>query len=307
MRSRILVVSGFVYVVVSSVSALAAIDVSSIGPAGYTQSFDSLTVDSSTTNWQNDSTLPGWSLFRINTGMEPAPVAIQKYELSDGTLDLGRFYSFGTTGDSDRALGAVGKSPFGDGISAPTGVSIPNNSLAGWIAVCFTNDTMTTLNQFSVEFDGEQWRQGGDNEPPVAQTMEFEFGFGSTFSSVTTWTKPGGNFNFTSPVFSVNSGPVDGNSSGMGGGLVADRGGTVTGLNWGAGETLWFRWIEWNDDVFDHGLAIDNFSFMATAVPEPSAALFGGLVAGLSCFAALAKWMVGRLRTRSLAVRTVAR
>jgi hypothetical protein len=186
-------------------------------------------------------------------------------------------------------LGGVGFGSFGDGL---TTVNPPNNSLAGWIAVNFTNDTTTTYNQFTAGYNGEQWRDGGDNEPPVPQTMEFEYGFGSTFGSVPSWTKPGGNFNFVSPVFSTTSGPVDGNNEGLDPGL----GGTITDLTWVPGVTLWLRWIEWNDNAFDHGLAIDDFSFSATAVPEPGAALFGGVACGAAAIAILIRRVFARAR-----------
>ncbi|GAB4358666.1 MAG: hypothetical protein Fur0042_28120 [Cyanophyceae cyanobacterium] len=46
---------------------------------------------------------------------------------------------------------------------------------------------------------------------------------------------------------------------------MANRGGTLTGLNWANNEILWIRWIERNDTGNDHALAIDNFRM---AIPE---------------------------------------
>jgi PEP-CTERM motif len=57
---------------------------------------------------------------------------------------------------------------------------------------------------------------------------------------------------------------VDGNGAGS----VAGLGGTVV-ADWAPGQTLWLRWVDLNDVGNDHGLAIDNFSFSVTAVPEP--------------------------------------
>jgi len=65
-------------------------------------------------------------------------------------------------------------------------------------------------------------------------------------------------------------------------------GGTVSGISWAADQTLWIRWIERNDAVNDHGLAIDDFSI--TTVPEPvnvALAIFGGIgatIGGVRCF-----------------------
>jgi MYXO-CTERM domain-containing protein len=73
---------------------------------------------------------------------------------------------------------------------------------------------------------------------------------------------------------------VDGNNAGA----VAGLGGTIGGLEWAAGETLWLRWVERNDAGSDHGLAIDNLSF--SSVPEPSeyaTAAAAMLVLALAC------------------------
>jgi hypothetical protein len=52
--------------------------------------------------------------------------------------------------------------------------------------------------------------------------------------------------------------------------LLAGIGGTIGSLSWNDGDTLWIRWIENNDVGNDHGLALDNFQFTASVVPEPS-------------------------------------
>jgi hypothetical protein len=45
---------------------------------------------------------------------------------------------------------------------------------------------------------------------------------------------------------------------------------TITGLNWAPGTDLWVRWSDPQVAGADHGLAIDDFSFSATGVPEPA-------------------------------------
>jgi hypothetical protein len=101
-------------------------------------------------------------------------------------------------------------------------------------------------------------------------SMVLEYGFGNSFGAVASWTAPGGNFDWTSPLATATAAAVDGNVAG----LVAGRGGTLNTLNWSNSSTLWIRWIENNDAGNDRGLAIDNFSLAAvsstTAVPEPS-------------------------------------
>ena len=105
--------------------------------------------------------------------------------------------------------------------------------------------------------------------------MVLEYGFGSTFSTVSSWTAPGGNFDWSSPVVGSTAAALDGNVAG----LVPGKGGTISNLTWPAGGTLWLRWIENNDVGNDHGLAIDDFSFSTVAaavVPEPASLLVWG-------------------------------
>ncbi len=242
-----------------------ALSVTSAGYS-YSQDFDSLGMSGTTLAWTNDSTLPGWSLF-ISNG-NPAP----NYAADNGGSNAGAFRSHGATGSSDRALGgtASGGTYFG---------SPAAGAIAGWIAAAFTNDSGAALNGFSIGFDGEQWRNGGNAS---AQTMSFEYGFGATFAAVAAWTAPGGNFDFVSPVVGTTAAAIDGNVAGRVGGL----GGNIM-TAWSPGETLWLRWIERNDVGNDHGLAIDNLSLSVSAVPEPET--YALLLAGLAALGLLAR------------------
>lgn len=233
----------------------------------YTQSFDSLTTSTTATPWVNDSTLPGWSL--INSAGAAAATIVA----GTGSSNAGSFYSFGAAGNAERALGgaASGGTYFG---SPATG------AIAGWIVVAFTNNTNGNLDNFSVAYNGEQWRNGGNTS---AQTMVMEYGVGSSFATVTSWTAPGGSADFTSPVVGATAAAVDGNSAG----LVTGLGGSYTGLTWAAGDTLFVRFVERNDSGNDHGLALDNFSFSVTAVPEPGTVALW--LAGLGAIAFVAR------------------
>lgn len=142
----------------------------------YTQDFNTL-VSTGTTAvaWSNNLTLPGWSLFNSTNN------AITTYLPGTGGSNTGSFYSFGTTGSSDRALGSAGSGGAYFGSPLTGGV-------AGYMAVQFENQTGSTIDSFTVGFAGEQWRNGGNT---TAQTMVFEYGFGATFASVSGWTAPG--------------------------------------------------------------------------------------------------------------------
>jgi len=231
----------------------------------YSQDFDSLAASGTGNAWANDTTLPGWSLFRVTSNSDPTPVAITTYNAGTGSLNSGAFYSYGSSGSGERALGGLGSGAAYFGGGSTSGTSLPSGAVAGWIALALQNSTGQALGGFTVQFDGEQWRDGGA-ATPAAQTMGFEYGFGSSMAAVPEWFQPGAGLDFVSPVaVSTGSGAsVDGNGVGR----VPTLGGVVGGVDWAAGETLWLRWVERNDGGSDHGLAVDNLTF--AAVPEPS-------------------------------------
>jgi hypothetical protein len=264
------------------IGASSAHAVISFNGTTYTQNFDSLASAPTTANvtsiaWANDSTLAGWSLF-----VQPAPgTAPTTYIAGNGSSNAGSFYSYGSAASTDRALGGLGSGGAYFGSPVPA-----SGAVAGWIALALTNASGSDYDNFTVAFNGEQWRNGGTTTSvnPVAQTMVLQYGFGSTFSSVGTWNTPGGSFEFTSPVI-TNAGTgaaVDGNVAG----LVTGLGGTIN-TTWSAGQTLWIRWVENNDVNNDHGLAIDNFSLSVAAVPEPET--YAMLLAGLGLLGFVAR------------------
>lgn len=254
MYNRILLAA----VLLASGSAHAALNVNT-GSYTYIQNFDSLATAGTANTWTNDSTLAGWSLFNKNSS------AITTYRADTGASNTGSFYSYGASASSDRALGGLGSS--GAYFGAPA-----SGKLAGYIAVSFQNNTSAALSGFTLNYDGEQWRNGGAT---AAQTMTVEYGFGSSFSSVSGWTAAGAGFNFTSPVVGTIAGAIDGNAAGR----VTNLGATVN-TTWNAGDTLWIRMVQLNQVGNDDGLAIDNFSMNAiSAVPEADSKsmIFGGL------------------------------
>ncbi len=222
----------------------------------YIQDFDTLVKATGTgINWTNDVTLAGWHLFRQPAS---APVAITTYGVDSGTSSTGNFYSYGTGGSDDRALGGLGSG--GSYFGSPNG-----GSVAGWIALALTNSSGAVLEALNIQFAGEQWRNGGNT---TAQSMTLSYGFGSSFGSVTTWTSPGGSFNWSSPVATGTAAAVNGNDAGK----LSNVGGTLSGLSWQPATTLWFRWTETNDVGNDHGLAIDDLQISAVA-PLPTVTL----------------------------------
>lgn len=217
----------------------------------YTQNFDTLASSGTNQVWANNTTIAGWSLIN-SLGAD-----IIAYDSGTGSSNTGKFYSFGTAAAPDRALGGVGSA--GAYFGAPA-----SGSVAGYMALGLTNSSSVDFNSFTLSFTGEQWRDGGA-PTPAAQTMVLEYGFGSTFAAVSTWTAPGGTFNWASPVIAntTTGAAVDGNAAGK----VAGVGGTLNALDWSIGTTLWIRWIERNDTGNDHGLAIDDLSLSWVGSP----------------------------------------
>ncbi|HYG22449.1 MAG TPA: hypothetical protein VEH04_06665 [Verrucomicrobiae bacterium] len=208
----------------------------------YTQNFDTLAEFGPGQTWVNNTTIPGWHLFKQTL----APATL--YNSTPGTSSTGTFYSFSTRETSDRALGSIG-----------------SGSFWGWIAASFQNASPSTFTSVTLNWNGEQWRNGGALVP---QAMNFEYGFGQTFETVSSWMAPGGSFDWMSPVFGGAASAVDGNAIGK----VPNVGGELTGLTWESGDTLWVRWIERDDLNGDHGLAIDDFSLIphVAAAQAPS-------------------------------------
>ncbi len=123
----------------------------------FTENFNTLAITGSPSAsdpiaWSNDSTLPGWSLF----SRRPSdPTALTSYRAGAGTDNTGSFYSFGSSGSGERALGGIGSQ--GTYYGEPS-----SGTVAGWFAVAFTNNSGSALEGFAVTFDGEQWRNGGN-------------------------------------------------------------------------------------------------------------------------------------------------
>ncbi len=232
------------------------------GSFSYTQTFDTLASSGNTNAWSNDSTIAGWSLFKTTPS-----TAVTSYIADIGSSNAGGIHSYGTT--AERALGSIGSTSF----------------TVGWIAVAFQNTSADTFSGFNISFQGEQWRDGGA-ATPVAHKMVLEYGFGASFDTVSTWTAPGGSFDWSSPVIDnkTTGAAVDGNVAGK----VSGLGGTIA-TPWATNDTLWVRWVEKNDAGNDHGLAIDNVSLtvVTAAVPEPSS--YAMLLAGLCAMGFIAK------------------
>lgn len=167
-------------------------------------------------------------------------------EVGNGSSGTASVYSFGHPAARDRALGSLA----GGGHAASL----------GWRLV---NRTGRTLNEFTISFFAEQWRNGGTSsltglkgEYRVADVGDIDSG---TFKPVAAM-----------DALAVSA--VSGAAFSMNGNSPACRtecSATVTGLSWAAGQTLILRWRDLDETGADNGLALDDVLFFAPTAPAP--------------------------------------
>jgi predicted extracellular nuclease len=204
----------------------------------YDENFDVLTGTGTNLPWIDDSTIPGWYASRTT------------YNAGTGSSNAGALYSFGSTGDADRALGSVASNTTG-------------NLFYG---VRLTNDTDSVIPTLDISYFGEQWRNGGNTD---AQRLDFQYQIGAANLTEGNWLDFD-QLDFTSPIATATAGALDGNASVNRQSVSA----TLTGISLAPGEDIWLRWLDANDAGNDHGLAIDDFSVSAGNVTvQPGIAL----------------------------------
>ena len=203
--------------------------VSLAGPgAGASEDFNTLASAQGTTS----SALPaGWYF------LESANANSGTYLVDDGTLPSGNTYSYGASGSSERALGALG-----------------SGSVVTTLGAQLSNGSGATLNELAISFFVEQWRLGDLNG---ADSLRFEYSTDATALDTGSWTALPA-LNAVSPVTAGTAGQkLDGN-------LAQNRApisATLTGLGLAPGATLWVRWVDVNDFGVDDALAIDDMVF----------------------------------------------
>jgi hypothetical protein len=241
----------------------------------YSQNFDSLPITPSNASlgnspagWIDDSTsppagnfsIPGWYLFHPLTQTEGGANGNQRLRIGGGSTNTGAFWSYGAASATERALGSLAANTLANAPPA-------TQSTTMYIGARLTNNTGAVLDSFTLSYVGEQWRDGGA-ATPNAQSLAFEWKVNAANLQDVGFTAAAA-LDFTSPTF-VNTGggaAADGNATAN---RLAIGPVTVSGLNWQPGEDLWIRWGDLNNTGNDHALAIDDLSFSADAVPEPT-------------------------------------
>ena len=201
----------------------------------YTQDFNTLA--SSGTS----GALPtGWYFLETGTN------ANLLYTAGTGSSNAGDTYSFGATGNTERALGGV-----------------QSGSLVPTFGASFTNNTGSTIGQLAIAYTGEEWRLGTLSRP---DQINFEMSTDATSLNTGTWS-PVAALNFVTPDQAGVVGAKNGNAAG-------DRtaiSNTIINLAIPNGTTFWIRWTDFNALSADDGLAVDDFSLTPAGQPLSSA------------------------------------
>lgn len=214
----------------------------------YTQDFNSLPITGSATWTDGEFYLPGWTVQRTSTS--------NSLLTGTGSSNTGGLYSFGSSGSSDRAIGAISSGTASVGHFA-WGVLIQNN----------TNATITSLH---ISFTGEQWRSASRTAGRQATTFWISQSSATTNFSLSplsdeNWTSIP-DLDFYSVVYYSAAGALNGN-------LPANKSflSSTVPVVIPVGHYIMLRWKDLNDLDDDHGLAVDDFklSWSSSATPEP--------------------------------------
>lgn len=207
-------------------SAQTVTPISFDGAAAYTQNFDGIGA--------TGTAYPaGWDGVRLSGNGTTAVVLTA----TDGSANSGSTYNVGPTGDTDRALG-----------------SIASGSTAPAFGAVFTNASGAAITALSLSFRAEQWKSGqfSDN----VEVLAFEYSLDATSLTTGTWTAVTA-LNVPEVANSITTAAaLNGNDAAN----SANVNGTISGISWGAGSTMWIRWKDNNDNGTDALLAVDNFS-----------------------------------------------
>ena len=216
--------------------AHAQVNMSATG--SYFQNFNSLSSSGNSNSFTNNSTIPSWYIQREDGNANP-----NVYAAGTGSVNSGGFYSYGSTGNSERALGML-NSGSTDGMA---------------VGLLLRNTSGVTISAITVSYTLEQWRKAGDNVQGLAFTYE-------TSSSPITNLDPniasGSGWN---SVTGLNlNGPVSTGSDdiALNGNLSANRVSvsnvSISGLSLANGDYIMLRWLDIDHSGSDHGLAIDD-------------------------------------------------
>ncbi|NJC34902.1 hypothetical protein GGR88_002416 [Sphingomonas jejuensis] len=207
----------------------------------YSTDFNTL-ISSGSANAAGGVVANGWQF------LESEDNADTTYTAGTGSDNQGNTYSFGAANNADRAFG-----------------TLSSGSLRSAIGVVFNNQTGSTINALSLNFFGEQYRNGSSS----ADSLIFEYLVGGTnLTGTSNWVRISA-LDVLSTV-SSQTGVLVGNNN------RTAYSGTIGNIAVANGGSIALRWSDFDASGAEDALAIDDFSLTATlasttpAVPEPA-------------------------------------
>jgi uncharacterized protein len=210
-------------------SGVAQVSIPSVNTA-VTENFNSLANTGTTASGPIPT---GWAFLESPVG--GSPTNNTEYRISTGTDNNGDTYSYGASGNNERAFGMI-----------QSGSNLPS------IGASFTNNTGVAITTLRISYRGELWRTGTINR---TDRIDFQYSTNATGLGNGTWTDVN-NLDYTSPA-QTTVGAKDGNT--INSTVTFD----ITGLNIAAGATFWIRYTDFNTSGADDGIGVDDFSITA--------------------------------------------
>jgi len=195
----------------------------------YNQDFNTLSNTAGSTT--NNLTIPGWFMTEAGGGARDN----EQYAVDNGNSGTGDTYSYGSTGNTERALGGL-----------QSGTLIPT------FGACFTNNTGVTVSNLTIGYTGEEWRLGATGR---TDQVDFEYSLDATSLTTGTWTAVNP-LDFVTPNTAAPVGLKDGNNPSFRTVISS----AISPLSIANGATVWIRWLDANPAGNDDGLAVDDFS-----------------------------------------------
>jgi hypothetical protein len=224
-----------------------------LGGSPYIENFDSMGTGSTQPplGW-NAGTLSGAS---TTNGVISNPSSLSA---STGSSTTGGNFNYGSSGNSDRAIGALSSA-----------------STTRATEVRFQNNTGLTITNLTISYDGEQWRDGGSTQSVDQIALTFSQ---NSIGGLTSFTAMGAQFDFTALKNTGSATALDGNAAAN---RTAGIGGNFA-VSIAPGEVFVLRWIDPDIAGNDDAMAIDNFSLGYSVIPEPAAVLLVSIGLGFA-------------------------
>ncbi|EIQ01932.1 hypothetical protein OpiT1DRAFT_00509 [Opitutaceae bacterium TAV1] len=241
------------------------------GDGSYLQSFTtgqngvsaSMEINSPGTNtWTDNSSIAGW--YAVVNGGTPA----QYRATNMGVTPTDVIYIPRASGTS----GAIGT------------LRMAGNTGLTTFGVQIVNNTGKTITELAVSYFGQQWQHNTGG----ADALTFQYSLNATSLATGTWTTVDAlTFNSLYDSGTGNYVSLAPTGSSIAPGTTISS--SITGLALASGATIWFRWVDENNEGVDQALSIDDVSITSTFapnIPEPSvqalvAALTGLAIAGI--------------------------